>query len=170
MIEILSAEHAESHVDSLVDLLVDAVHGGASVGFMPPLTREEALAYWTDVVAAVRTESRVLLVATEQDRVLGSVQLALEMRRNGDHRAELIKLMVHSAARRRGVARALMHAAEKAAVACGRKLLLLDTRKGSEAEKLFTALGYIRFGEVPEYARSSNGALHTTSFFYRLLT
>lgn len=170
MIAILSAEQAESHLDSLVDLLIDAVDGDASVGFMPPLRREEALAYWTDVIAAIRAESRVLLVATEEDRVLGSVQLALEVRRNGDHRAELMKLMVHSAARRRGVARALMHAAEEAVVARGRSLLLLDTRKGSEAEKLFGALGYIRFGEVPEYARSSNGTLHTTSFFYRLLT
>lgn len=46
----------------------------------------------------------------------------------------------------------------------------MDTRKGGEAEKLCEALGYIKFGEVPRYARSADGSLHTTSFYYRDLT
>ena len=169
MTEILTSEQAEASRDQLAALLIDAVDGGASVGFMPPLSQTDALSYWGDVVAAIRVGSRVLLAAIENDRVIGSVQLALETRRNGDHRAELIKLMVHSSVRRRGVARALMQAAEDAAVAQGRALLLLDTRKGSDAEKLFESRGYVRFGEVPNYARSSDGELHATSFFYRAL-
>jgi len=28
------------------------------------------------------------------------------------------------------------------------------------------SFGYVRFGEVPGYARSSDGRLHTTVFFY----
>jgi hypothetical protein len=27
------------------------------------------------------------------------------------------------------------------------------------------SLGYVRYGEVPNYARSTNGQLHTTVFF-----
>jgi hypothetical protein len=50
-----------------------------------------------------------------------------------------------------------------------RTLLVMDTRKGGEAEKLCESLGYIRYGEVPGYARSANGQLHTTVFFYRQL-
>jgi hypothetical protein len=45
----------------------------------------------------------------------------------------------------------------------------MDTRQGGEAEKMCEALGYVRFGEVPGYARSSDGSLHTTVFFYRQL-
>jgi acetyltransferase len=45
----------------------------------------------------------------------------------------------------------------------------MDTRKGGEAEKLCESLGYVRFGEVPDYARSGDGRLHTTAFFYRRL-
>ena len=169
MISTFTAEQADAAIEQLTSLLIDSVEGGASVGFLPPLSIEDARSYWREVIAAIHSGSRVLLVASDEGRILGAVQLALETRRNGDHRAELIKLMVHSAARRRGVARLLMQAAEQAAVEHGRILLLLDTRKGSDAERLFESLGYIRFGEVPDYARSSSAQLHTTTFFYRHL-
>jgi hypothetical protein len=49
----------------LAELLIDAVESGASVGFLPPLEREDAIAYWGTVVEAIRQDSRVLLVAVE---------------------------------------------------------------------------------------------------------
>ncbi|HTS28749.1 MAG TPA: GNAT family N-acetyltransferase [Bryobacteraceae bacterium] len=165
----LSSEQAEEAIGQLAELLMDAVASGASVGFMPPLERPEALDYWRGVVAAMREGSRVLLVATENGRIGGSVQLALETRANGNHRAEAMKLFVHRRSRRRGLARSLMAAAEAVAARLGRTLIVMDTRKGGEAEKLCESLGYIRYGEVPQYARSSDGTLHTTVFFYRLL-
>jgi acetyltransferase len=167
MIARLDCDQAEREIAQLADLLIDAVESGASVGFMPPLTREEALAYWREVIDAMRAGSRVLLVAKDGDRVDGSVQLALETRANGNHRAELIKLFVHRRARRRGLGRALMAEAESTARELGRTLLVLDTRKGGEAERLFAAIGWQRAGEIPEYARSSDGSLHTTVIFYR---
>ena len=117
----------------------------------------------------MRKGSRVLLAAMENERVEGSVQLALEMRANGNHRAEVMKLFVHRRARRRGLAKWLMREVEAAASRLGRTLLVMDTRKGGEAEKLCESLGYVRYGEVPDYARSGNGVLHTTVFFYRQL-
>ena len=165
----LTAEQAEAKVHQLADLLSDAVDGGASVGFLPPLGRDEALAYWGDVVTAVRAGRRVLLVAQDGNVVQGSVQLDLETRPNGSHRAEAMKLFVHRRTRRRGLAKALMCELEATARHLGRTLLVMDTRKGGEAEKLCETLGYVRFGEVPNYARSMNGDLHTTVFFYRQL-
>ncbi len=111
----------------------------------------------------------MLLAAIDQELVQGSVQLGLEMRANGNHRAELMKLFVHRRARRRGLAKRLMAEAEAQAGRIGRTLLVMDTRLGGEAEKLCESLGYVRYGEVPAYARSGNGALHTTVFFYRQL-
>ena len=165
----LTAEQAEQRIAELADLLIDAVDSGASVGFMPPLSRDEALEYWREVIAAIRQDSRVLVVALDGGRIQGSVQLALETRANGNHRAEAMKLFVHRRARRRGLAKALMAEVESIARRIGRTLLVMDTRKGGEAEKMCESLGYIRFGEVPGYARSSNGQLHTTVFFYRQL-
>ncbi len=171
MVQILSLtpEQAENNIGQLIDLLVDAVDSGASIGFMPPLTIAEARAYWRSVIAAMRENTRVLLVATEAEVVQGAVQLALEMRPNGNHRAEAMKLFVHRRARRQGLAKGLMSGVEETARSLGRTLLLMDTRQGGEAERLCESLGYIRFGEVPNYARSSDGQLHTTCFFYRHL-
>ena len=169
MIVSYAAEQAERDVEQLVDLLIDAVDSGASIGFMPPISRTEALSYWRDVIGVMRTGRRVLLVAMDEDLVQGSVQLDLEPRANGNHRTEVIKLFVHRRARRRGLAKALMVEVESTARRLGRTLLLMDTRKGGEAEKMCESLGYTRYGEVPRYARSGDGRLDATVFYYHQL-
>jgi ribosomal protein S18 acetylase RimI-like enzyme len=169
MIVCFTPEQAEEAIDQLADLLIDAVDSGASIGFMPPVGKENALAYWRDVIAAMRTGRRLLLAAMDGELLQGSVQMDLELRANGNHRAEVIKLFVHRRARRRGIARALMLEVESTARCLGRTLLLMDTRKGGEAEKTCESLGYIRYGEVPKYARSGNGELDASVFFYHQL-
>ena len=166
MIVLFTPEQAEKEIGPLSDLLIDAVDSGASIGFMPPITEEQALSYWREVIAAMRAGRRLLLVAMEGDLAQGSVQIDLEPRANGNHRAEVIKLFVHRRARRRGLAKALMLEVQSTARRSGRTLLLMDTRQGGEAERMCQSLGYIRYGEVPAYARSGNGRLDTTSFFY----
>jgi ribosomal protein S18 acetylase RimI-like enzyme len=97
------------------------------------------------------------------------VQLDLEPRANGNHRAEAMKLFVHRRARRRGLAKSLMQEVESTARQLGRTLLLMDTRKGGEAEKMCEALGYTRYSEVPKYARSGDGRLDASVFYYHPL-
>jgi len=169
MIGIFTVEQAEREIGQLADLIIDAVESGASIGFMPPLGGDEALAYWQDVIAAMRTGRRLLLVAMDGDLIQGSVQMHLEPRANGNHRAEVIKLFVHRRARRRGLAKALMMEVEATARRVGRTLLLMDTRKGGDAEKMCESLGYVRYGEVPKYARSGGGGFDASAFFYRQL-
>jgi ribosomal protein S18 acetylase RimI-like enzyme len=98
------------------------------------------------------------------------VQLALATKENGRHRAEVQKLLVHTRFRRRGIARSLMSAVEKAALRMGRTLLVLDTEEGSPAERPYEKCGYARAGIIPQYARSAEGSLISTVIFYRLLT
>jgi GNAT superfamily N-acetyltransferase len=165
----LLADEVEGWLAGLAGLLIDAVESGASIGFLPPLALAEAEEYWRGVFAAMRAGERELIVALEGGEVLGAVQLMCEMRANGRHRAEAGKLFVHRRARRRGLARALMGELERVAVGRGITLILMDTRQGGEAERLCEVLGYTRWGEVPEYARSGDGTLHTTVFFYQRL-
>src|SRR5205814_9357511 len=109
------------------------------------------------------------LVAQEEDRIVGSAQLHLERRANGRHRAEVAKLMVHPDARRRGLGRQLMVALESAACREQRSLLVLDTRDGDPSTALDRSHGYVEVGRVPHYARSANGALDASVFYYKEL-
>jgi ribosomal protein S18 acetylase RimI-like enzyme len=170
-IEVLGAAVAARERGALVALLKDAVDSGASIGFLPPLADVEAEAYWRGVVEAVRDGSCVLLGAREPDGTLvGTAQLVLATRPNGSHRAEVAKVIVHTKARRRGIGRALMLAIEERARGLGRTTLVLDTRRGDPSERLYTSVGYTLVGVIPRYARSADGALDPSAFYYRLLS
>ena len=52
-------------LNGLIELLRDSVEGGASVGFLSPLRRETAEAFWQDMLREVGS-SRVVLVATTE--------------------------------------------------------------------------------------------------------
>src|SRR5713226_9030771 len=85
----------------LVALLQNVVDDGASIGFLPPLAADEAARYWQSVAAAMCEKRRVLWITRGSGgAVTGSVQLDLEPRPNGSHRAEIMKLMVLTSARR----------------------------------------------------------------------
>ena len=169
-IQLLTTAPTDRLREGLIDLLCDSVEGGASVGFLSPLTRETAGAYWQDVLREVESPSRVMLVATmESGVVAGSVQLSLVQKENGRHRAEVQKLLVHRRYRNQGLAHRLMNAIESEAQQRGITLLVLDTIEGELAEQLYLKLGYIRVGEIPNYASFPDGRLWATVIFYKEL-
>lgn len=153
----------------LSGLLLDTVAHGASVGFLATIDAEEAGAYWSGVQAAVADGTRLLLVAEAGGNLLGSVQLDLCQRKNGVNRAEVQKLVVHSTARRQGVASALMKAVELEALARERGVLFLDTEAGAPAEVLYRGLGYTFIGGIPEYACTPAGRWTSNAIYYKTL-
>ncbi len=155
------------HVEALAEVLIDCVEGGASVNFMDPLTRERATAFWRRVARAVAAGERALLIAEDAHGICGTVHLVLDMPENQPHRADVTKMLVHRRARRRGVATELMRAAESLARDCGRTLLVLDTVSGSDADRLYTRLGWHRVGAIPDYALFPRGGLCSATIFYR---
>jgi acetyltransferase len=168
-IEKLSEERAQADLSELVGLLQDAINNGASLGFFPPLTVPTAEKYWRKTLTEVGDGSRVLLVARENGAITGSVQAELSLKETGPHRAEVQKLMVHTRFRRRGLARALLNALDEEAQQLGRTLLVLDTEWGSEAEKLYPTCGYVRVGEIPQFALKTDRTLVATVVFYKSL-
>ncbi|OBZ13987.1 MULTISPECIES: GNAT family N-acetyltransferase [Bacillales] len=149
----------------LADLLVEVVEEGASIGFLPPLSMSEAISYWSHVIH----EDVILWIAERNGEMVGSVQLHLCSRPNGSHRAEIAKLMVHPNARRKGLGHILMAAAEERAREQNRSLLVLDTRAGDPSNRLYRAMDYIEAGRIPRYAKSADGELHDTVYYYKNL-
>lgn len=168
-IESLNAAQAEAMIPQLISLLRNAVDNGASIGFILPLRDVDAYNYWAKVIADLNAGAKVLLTAEADGKIIGSAQLGLETRANGLHRAEVQKLMVHTQARGQGLGTALMNALEQKARDLGRTTLVLDTREGDDAERLYPKLGYVRVGVIPQYVSNENGGFDATVIFYKLL-
>jgi len=159
---------SDAGAQGLARVLIDCVEGGASVGFMHPLSMETALAFWRRVGREVETGARALLVAEDAAGIVGTVQIVLEQPENQPHRADLSKMLVHRRARRRGIGAALMRAAEDAARRSRKSLLVLDTASG-DAERLYARMGWTLVGVIPDYALWPRGGFCGTSLFYRKL-
>jgi len=167
----LAPEEVAGSLRDLGELLHACVHDGASVGYVLPFAPEEAEAFWRDkVLPPVATGTRVLWVARIGGRIAGTVQLDLDTPPNQPHRAEVRKLLVHPAFRRRGISRRLMAALERRAAEEGRSLLTLDTRTGDVAEPLYTSIGYRIVGVIPGYCRDPFAdRLDPTTIMYKAL-
>jgi GNAT superfamily N-acetyltransferase len=150
------AAFVDAGIGMLAEVLHAVVHAGAGVSFFTPFSIDEARAFWLDkVLPQVRAGTRRVLVARVDKTIVGTVQLDLDMPPNQQHRAAVAKLLVHPAARRRGIGRALMIALEDMARSEGRTLLTLDTVTGSKAEVLYRSLDFIAAGVIPRYARGA---------------
>jgi GNAT superfamily N-acetyltransferase len=145
------------------------VAGGASVGFMLPIDEAIHETFWRDMLAGVTAGTRVLLVARDAGRIVGTVQLELAQRPNGRHRCELQKLLVLRSHRRRGIAAALLNAAEDAARAQGRSLIVLDSGASGNALGVYDRTGYTRVGVIPQFALEPDGPYCDTVVYYKLL-
>jgi len=159
---------SEAQLRGLAAVLADCVDGGASVSFMHPLSEERAQAFWRDVAAGVASGERALLVAQDEEGILGTVQVVLAQPENQPHRGEVAKMLVHRRARRRGIGGLLMKAAERVARERGKTLLVLDT-SSADAERLYERSGWVRVGSIPGFALLPHGEPCATTFFYREL-
>ncbi len=120
--------------EARADVLLDCVEGGASIGFMHPLPRAKALAFWQKAFESAARGERIVLVADDSDgSIVGTVQVVTAMPDNQPHRADVAKMRVHRRARHRGLGEALMRAAEDAAREACKTLLVLDTVTGGDA-------------------------------------
>jgi GNAT superfamily N-acetyltransferase len=172
VVRVLDGREAGERIAELSAVLIDCVEGGASVSFMAPLTRERADTFWHGVAQGVAANDRLLLIAEDRStgEIVGTVQVLFAVPENQPHRGDVAKMLVRRSARRQGLGAQLIRAAEEAALAAGKTLLVLDTVTGSDAERLYQGLGWMRVGVVPDYALWPEGGLCATTFFYKRLS
>ena len=153
--------------DALGELLVETVASGGSVSFMHPLPLDDARAFWQDSLGAAARGERVVLGAFDGEDLIGTVTLLLKLPPNQPHRAEIAKMMTRIGSRKRGVATALMQAAERLAIDRGRTLLVLDTAVDDGASGLYERLGFQLSGIIPDYALKPHGGLTGTMIYWK---
>ena len=166
-IEALAPASFDDAVAGLGALLKDAVDGGASVNFLAGVTSAEAAAWWAARSAGVAAGTITVFVARDGDRIVGSTLLERSRNPNSPHRAEIGKVIVHRSARRQGLGRALMKAAEERARNEGRWMLVLDTVTGSPAAAMYESLGWQTVGTIPGYALDTAGVPEAATYYYK---
>jgi GNAT superfamily N-acetyltransferase len=164
----LDAAAAPDAVNELADVLADCVNGGASVNFMLPYSVADAAEFFRKVIPSIACNETVLLAAKVNGRIVGTVQLGLDTPPNQPHRAEVKKMLVHRAARGKGVGAALLAQAEMCAKKKGRTLLVLDTAS-DDARRLYERGGWQRLGNIPDYALLPGGGLCDTTIYWKRL-
>jgi GNAT superfamily N-acetyltransferase len=164
----LEPDAYRSAISELADLILDAVAGGAGVNFLTGVSHEDAAAWWRGRAGAIADGSTTLFVAVDAaGRIIGSTLLIRSTNQNSPHRAEIGKVIVRRDARRQGLGRQLMDAAEARARTEGRWLLILDTATGSDAESMYRALGWQELGVMPNHALSVDGVPTPTTYFWK---
>jgi 2'-5' RNA ligase/GNAT superfamily N-acetyltransferase len=150
----------------LGEIVADAVASGAGVNFMLPFTAADGEAWWRAQAEDVASGRRILMVARDEGEVVGTISLNPAIAPNQPHRAELSKLLVHSADRRRGVATRLMDAAAAEARERGFTLLTLDCVADGPEEEFYRGMGYVPLGTIPRYALSPAGEPQGATILY----
>jgi ribosomal protein S18 acetylase RimI-like enzyme len=154
---------------TLCDILIETVANGGSVSFMHPLAPEAADAFWRDALAAAERGERIVFGAFDGESLVGTVTLLLSLPPNQPHRAEIAKMMTRVSHRNRGIAIALLLAAERAAIERGRWLLVLDTAVDEGASGLYERVGFKLSGIIPDYAFRPHGGLTGTMIYWKRL-
>jgi len=141
--------------------------------FLPPLNHDVMIKWWADRVSEVSAGERQIIIQIAENEegkqeVAGLVALGMPHSETGPFRGYVEKLLVSPRYRQKGIARKLMVLLEDVAVKEGRKLLILDTEKGSPAEFMYPKWGYVRVGEIPgDMISPVDGSLKTGVFFYK---
>ena len=140
-----------------------------TLGALDSIGRRALERSYREVVRGLDERTRIVVVAEEDSEVVGMAQLVFSGATNADHRAEVQRVAVATAARNRGIGSRLMAEIEVAARERGIALLWLTTHDGTEACAFYEALGYPKLGVMPNYSRRPDGTLWPGAFYFKEL-
>jgi len=149
----LATSLSTGEMQDLCDSTDAAIENGGGFGWVKLPAREILERYWHGVLTMPQ---RRLFLARLDGVICGTCQLMLPNRNNEaqSFAVHLTANFVAPWARGHGLARMLLEAAEKEAVAEGFGVINLDVRETQEAAiQLYESLGYEHFGTHPYYAR-----------------
>ncbi|KAI5458285.1 acyl-CoA N-acyltransferase [Mariannaea sp. PMI_226] len=181
--QITSSSHLQQHLESLRALLQSCVNldpSTSSIGFLAPLSDEDADDYWLSCGSAIDSQPTPchLFVVTapangpneQSTEVLATVQLQTIPKATHSHRAEVAKLLVLPSARRLGIARKLAaHVEAFAKDDLGKQILTLSTKSDTPARVFYNTIGWTEWGTCPDYAAFADGRLGNATFFVKHL-
>jgi GNAT superfamily N-acetyltransferase len=142
----------------VVALWVLVTNAGGSVGFLPPTTAAEVRPIANQMFREIASGAQHLLVARDDDDLLGWVVLEMNAIPLVRHWAWFKRLMVLPSLQGRGVGRELHAAAIEHAQSLGLEQLYLTCRSGTGLAEYYTRLGWEQVGVMPHNLRLGDGS------------
>ncbi len=168
----LFVEHLEQFTDSDLHALCEATDAaiidGGGFGWVNPPGRRALETYFRGVLLV---PERDLFVGRLNGEIVGSAILVRPPRNNEAQAfaANLMHSYIAPYARGHGLARMLTEGVEDHARELGYHVLNLDVRETQgPAIRLYESLGYVRWGEHPEYALVRGKSIHGFFYYKRL--
>ena len=162
------AAFSEEDLLALCEATDAAIIDGGGFGWVNPPGRQVIESYFRGLLMVPERE---IYVGRVDGVIVGSTQLVRPSRNNEAQAmaATITQAFVAPYARRLGLARMMVMRVEERARGMGYQVLNLDVRETHVgAIALYEALGYLRWGEHPAYARVG-GQMIAGVFFYKLL-
>jgi acetyltransferase len=141
-----------------------------ALGALDSMGRSTLERSYREVVRGLDDRARIVVVAEADSEVLGMAQIVFSKATNADHRAEVQRVAVASAARSRGIGTRLMAEVEAVARERGITLLWLTTHDATDACAFYEAMGYTKLGVMPNYSRRPDGTLWPGAFYFKELS
>jgi ribosomal protein S18 acetylase RimI-like enzyme len=167
-VERVEDQIAPHDLASLCDATNAAIVEGGGFGWLEAQSRHTLERHFTNLMLLPERE---FFLARLDGEVVGSAQLIRPPRNNEAQAfsAQLAHAFIAPYARGFGLARLLVRHVEGRAAAMGLRVINLDVRATQQsAIALFEALGYLRWGTHPAYARVE-GQTVAGHFYYRVL-
>jgi RimJ/RimL family protein N-acetyltransferase len=161
-------EFSDDDLHTLCEATAAAIIDGGGFGWVNPPGRMALETYFRGVLLVPERE---LFLARLNGSVVGSAHLVRPPRNNEAqaHAAQLMHSYIAPYARGHGLARSLTMGVEERARELGYHVLNLDVRETQEAAiRLYESLGFIRWGEHPDYAYV-RGRVVRGLFYYKRL-
>ena len=146
----------EAAVHRLVGIWVDVSNAGGAVGFPPPppeVTRADVAPMAEVALRSVRDGRDHLVVAYDDDRLVGFAFLEHRPGPLFRHWATVKRLQVHPDDQGRGIGTELLRASERLARSAGVEAFHLTVRGGTGTEAFYVREGYELIATIPEAIR-----------------
>ena len=163
-----ATEFTDDELNQLCEATAAAIIEGGGFGWVNAPERQVLERYFRGLLLVPERE---LFVGRLDGVIVGSAQLVRPPRNNEakSFAATMMHLFIAPFARGHGVGRMMVQRVEDGARALGYQVLNLDVRETQTAAiRMYEALGYIRWGEHPAYARV-RGEIVRGFYYYKQL-
>lgn len=149
-------EDVEAHRDELGAMLAASVTDDAILGYLEPPSAEQVGSFVGAVQRTVTEGEGHLLLGSADRGALAMAVMAVSPMPNCRHIAEVSKAYLAPSVRG---SRAVVELADEVAAratALGVEMLVIDVREGSKAHAVWTRMGFVTFGTLPDYSRTGD--------------